>query len=75
MNALAFSANNERLYSGDASGLVTITNTRSLRAIATWNAHTDGLLGIEEWASKHEGNPITFITSVVVCSLVFIWGT
>jgi hypothetical protein len=49
LSALAISDDNERLYSGDVSGLVVITSTRSLRAIASWKAHTNGLLGVEEW--------------------------
>ncbi|KAH7915635.1 WD40-repeat-containing domain protein [Hygrophoropsis aurantiaca] len=49
VNTLFLSHDNERIYSGDANGRVVITSTRSLRAIATWNAHTDTLLGIEEW--------------------------
>ncbi|KAI0360022.1 WD-40 repeat-containing protein [Trametes cingulata] len=49
VNVLYISPDNERIYSGDAAGTVVITSTRSLRAIATWKAHTDGLLGVEEW--------------------------
>lgn len=52
INSLAFSEDNERLYSGDTSGCVVATSTRSLRAIAKWQAHTDGLLGIEEWGDE-----------------------
>ncbi|KZP31812.1 WD40 repeat-like protein [Athelia psychrophila] len=52
LSALAFSPDNERIYSGDASGLVIITSTRSLRAIASWKAHTEGVLGIEEWGNR-----------------------
>ncbi|KII85233.1 hypothetical protein PLICRDRAFT_116623 [Plicaturopsis crispa FD-325 SS-3] len=48
LSALSFSADNERIYSGDASGLVVITSTRTLRAMASWNAHTDSVLGVEE---------------------------
>jgi hypothetical protein len=51
LSALAISDDNERLYSGDVSGLVVITSTRSLRAIASWKAHTNGLLGVEEWVN------------------------
>lgn len=46
---LSISDDNERIYSGDASGLVVVTSTRSLRAITSWKAHTDGLLGVQEW--------------------------
>ncbi|KAF8551384.1 WD40 repeat-like protein [Imleria badia] len=42
------SSDNERIYSGDGKGRVVITSTRSLRAIADWEAHKEGLLGIEE---------------------------
>ncbi|KAF5327014.1 hypothetical protein D9619_004885 [Psilocybe cf. subviscida] len=49
ITALACSSDNERIYSADASGKVVITSTRSLRAIAAWNAHTDSILGVEEW--------------------------
>ncbi|KAF5382082.1 hypothetical protein D9615_004317 [Tricholomella constricta] len=49
VSALSISPDNERIYSGDASGLIVVTSTRSLRPITTWNAHTDSLLGIEEW--------------------------
>ncbi|KAF9223833.1 WD40 repeat-like protein [Gyrodon lividus] len=48
VNAVFISSDDERIYSGDAKGRVVITSTRSLRAIANWAAHTDGLLGIEE---------------------------
>ncbi|KZT02625.1 WD-40 repeat-containing protein [Laetiporus sulphureus 93-53] len=47
--AIYFSDDNERLYSGDASGRVVITNTRTLRPSAVWDAHTDSILGIQEW--------------------------
>ncbi|KAG6901586.1 hypothetical protein C0995_010257 [Termitomyces sp. Mi166 len=46
------SSDNERIYSGDASGLVVVTSTRSLRPITKWSAHTDSLLGIEEWGNR-----------------------
>ncbi|PFH53085.1 hypothetical protein AMATHDRAFT_188211 [Amanita thiersii Skay4041] len=49
VNALYISQDNERIYSGDGSGTVLITSTRTLRAITKWNAHTEGILGIEEW--------------------------
>ncbi|KAG8213366.1 WD40-repeat-containing domain protein [Butyriboletus roseoflavus] len=47
--ALFVSSDNERIYSGDGKGWVVITSSRSLRAIANWEAHKDGLLGIEEY--------------------------
>ncbi|PCH42454.1 WD-40 repeat-containing protein [Wolfiporia cocos MD-104 SS10] len=49
VNVLQFSRDNERLYSGDAEGVVAVTSTRTLRPSAVWNAHTDGILGVEEW--------------------------
>jgi hypothetical protein len=62
ISALFVSSDNERIISGDVSGLVVITSTRSLRSMASWKAHTDGLLGIEEWGKR-------LITSV--CGLMF----
>ncbi|KAJ3566141.1 hypothetical protein NP233_g7182 [Leucocoprinus birnbaumii] len=52
INTLAFSPDNERIYSGDSSGLVVVTSSRSLRAISKWEAHSSGLLGIEEWEDQ-----------------------
>jgi len=52
ISTFSFSDDNERIYSGDTSGLVVVTSTSSLRAIASWKAHTDGLLGIEEWETR-----------------------
>lgn len=51
ITAITFSTDNERLYSGDGSGRVIVTSTRSLRPLASWNAHTDGILGVEEWST------------------------
>ncbi|KAJ7637684.1 WD-40 repeat-containing protein [Mycena polygramma] len=52
VTALFFSDDNERLYSGDASGRVVVTSTRSLRAIVSWPAHTDSILGVQEWGFR-----------------------
>ncbi|OAX39379.1 WD-40 repeat-containing protein [Rhizopogon vinicolor AM-OR11-026] len=52
VSTLFISTDNERLYSGDSAGQVIITSTRSLRPLASWKAHTDSLLGIEEWGSQ-----------------------
>ena len=51
ISALFTSGDNERIYSGDASGKVVVTSTRSLRAITQWNPHSDSILGVEEWDS------------------------
>ncbi|KAL4064499.1 WD40-repeat-containing domain protein [Scleroderma yunnanense] len=48
------STDNERIYSGDAKGRVVLTSTRSLRPTASWLAHTDALLGIEEFIEKNQ---------------------
>lgn len=37
------------LCSGDADGWVAITDLQSRRALCIWQAHTDGVLGIEQW--------------------------
>ncbi|KAH0832970.1 WD40-repeat-containing domain protein [Lanmaoa asiatica] len=50
--AVFVSSDNERIYSGDGKGRVIITSTRSLRAIANWEAHKEGLLGIEEHGDR-----------------------
>ncbi|KIL64503.1 hypothetical protein M378DRAFT_78141 [Amanita muscaria Koide BX008] len=49
VNALYVTDDNERIYSGDSSGVIVVTSTRTLRPIAKWNAHKDGVLGVEEW--------------------------
>ena len=49
VSALSFSEDNERLYMGDQLGYVALVSTRTMRPIAFWRAHTDALLGVEEW--------------------------
>lgn len=49
LSALSFSTDNERLYSGDVQGTVLMTSTRTFRPVAMWQAHSDSILGIEEW--------------------------
>ncbi|KZV88287.1 WD40 repeat-like protein [Exidia glandulosa HHB12029] len=49
VSALSFSSDNERLYSGDTQGRVVMTSTRTLRPVAVWQAHSDSILGVEEW--------------------------
>ena len=63
VSALFISGDNERIYSGDISGLVVITSTRSLRSVASWKAHTDGLLGVEEWGKQ----VITSVCGLTIC--------
>jgi ASTRA-associated protein 1 len=65
ISALAFSADNLRLYSGDVAGLIVVTSTRTVRSIASWNAHTDSILGLEEWSDGEEG--AVLITFVRAC--------
>ncbi|KAI9000630.1 WD-40 repeat-containing protein [Trametes punicea] len=52
VNVVYVSDDNECIFSGDAAGTVVITSTRSLRAIASWKPHADGLLGVEEWEDR-----------------------
>ncbi|KAI0703464.1 WD40 repeat-like protein [Cytidiella melzeri] len=51
INCVHFSSDNERLYSADANGNIVVTSTRSLRPLAQWQAHTDSILGVQEWES------------------------
>ncbi|KAF8917549.1 WD40-repeat-containing domain protein [Mucidula mucida] len=48
VTTLFVSADNERIYSGDFSGHVICTSTRTLRPIVSWKAHEDGILGVQE---------------------------
>ncbi|EIM90838.1 WD40 repeat-like protein [Stereum hirsutum FP-91666 SS1] len=52
VSSVSISDDNERIYSGDSAGIVVITSTRSLRSLASWNAHTDNILGVEEWGDQ-----------------------
>ncbi|CAE6457174.1 unnamed protein product [Rhizoctonia solani] len=52
INTLDFFHNNEYLVVGDSSGRVSITSTRTFRPVADWNAHTDSVLGVQEWGGK-----------------------
>jgi hypothetical protein len=73
ISTLFVSDRNERVYSGDSSGVVAITSTRTLRPLAVWNAHTDGLLGVQEWGEciiTSVGISIAlghFLTTVILC--------
>ncbi|KDQ19260.1 hypothetical protein BOTBODRAFT_27843 [Botryobasidium botryosum FD-172 SS1] len=74
VTCLFISPCNERIYSGDASGLVACTSTRTFRAVAVWNAHTDGLLGVEEWdehvVTHGRDNKVHIWSSVIVPATV-----
>ena len=47
--SLYISNDNERLYSGDVTGLVVLTATRTLRALVSWRAHSSAILAAREW--------------------------
>jgi len=49
VSALSFSEDNEILYTADQQGYVAMVSTRTMRPVAFWRAHTDALLGVEEW--------------------------
>ena len=49
ITSLHVSVDNERLYSGDITGLVVLTATRTLRALVAWKAHVNAVLAVEEW--------------------------
>jgi WD40 repeat protein len=49
ITSLHLSDDNERLYSGDITGLVVLTATRTLRTLVLWKAHTNGILAVKEW--------------------------
>lgn len=64
LSAIAWSDDDERIYSADISGKVIVTSTRSLRAITAWTAHSDSILGVEEWdefiiTSVYRHGPVT----------------
>lgn len=66
ISALCISSNNERIYTGDASGTIVVTSTLTLRPIARWGAHKAGILGVEEWGrvivtSVWRANPFFFV--------------
>ncbi|THV06698.1 WD-40 repeat-containing protein [Dendrothele bispora CBS 962.96] len=52
ITALYCSDDNKRIYSADSSGLVVVTSSFALRAITSWKAHSDGVLGVEEWENS-----------------------
>ncbi|KAF7327568.1 WD40 repeat-containing protein [Mycena kentingensis (nom. inval.)] len=52
ITAVFVSEDNDRIYSGDASGRVVATSTRSLRPILSWAPHTDSILGVQECGAR-----------------------
>ncbi|KAG8747319.1 ASTRA complex subunit [Ceratobasidium sp. 414] len=52
INTLQFTLDNEYLITGDSSGRVTVTSTRTWRPVADWAAHTDSVLGVQEWEDQ-----------------------
>src|SRR5436190_7996004 len=68
ITSLHVSLDNERIYSTDASGLIVVTSTRTLRPLSTWTAHSSSVLGVQEWGKR----VITFVLildHLYVCSL------
>ena len=49
ITSLYISDDNERLYSGDITGLVDLTATRTLRTLVAWKAHASSILAAKEW--------------------------
>jgi len=49
ITSLHISCDNETLYSGDITGLVILTATRTLRALVSWKAHQSAILAVKEW--------------------------
>ena len=64
LTTLHFSLDNERLYTGDAGGVISIVSTRTIRPLARWKAHEDGILGVEEWEYDLAHGRKKFITCV-----------
>lgn len=52
VTVVSISSDNERIYSGDSSGYVFVTSTRSLRPLTSWKAHGDSLLTVVEWVKQ-----------------------
>lgn len=49
-SSLHFTAGNAHLIAGDQDGVVSITDLRARRVVASWKAHEGGVLGVGEWA-------------------------
>ncbi|KAG9109788.1 ASTRA complex subunit, partial [Ceratobasidium sp. 392] len=52
INTIQFTQDNEYLITGDSSGRVTVTSTQTWRLVADWAAHTDSVLGVQEWEDQ-----------------------
>ena len=52
LSALSFNDDNTLLYAADQSGWVSITDLRTRWVVAHWKAHSDGVLGLEEWEGR-----------------------
>jgi WD40 repeat protein len=48
----SFSHDNALIYAGDQDGYLSITDAKTRRAIAYWKAHTEGILGVQEWDNR-----------------------
>lgn len=49
VSAVHINPPNALLYTGDQNGFVGITDLSSRRVIRFWQAHTGGILSLEEW--------------------------
>ncbi|KAH8831761.1 WD-40 repeat-containing protein [Flagelloscypha sp. PMI_526] len=59
ITSLSLSKCGSCVYSGDGSGLVSVTSLSTLRPIATWQAHSDSILRACEWLSPDGPRIIT----------------
>lgn len=59
ISAVHINHTNTLLYAGDQDGYISITDLKARRTVCYWQAHQNGILGVEEW----EGG---LIRSVVV---------
>lgn len=52
LTSLSFSPTNTILYSADQTGHISILDLRTRRLVCYWQAHGDGVLGVEEWEGR-----------------------
>ncbi|KLT41413.1 WD40 repeat-like protein [Cutaneotrichosporon oleaginosum] len=50
LSALHFTPGNTHLLAGDQDGVVSVSDLRTRRVVASWEAHKGGVLGVGEWA-------------------------